>query len=241
MNVIVAADYEDLSAITAKIIAEKVRKNPRIVLGLATGSTPLGTYNELVEAYQQKQLDFSQVSSLNLDEYIGLDPDHPQSYHVFMKKHLFNHINIDEKNTFIPDGLAANLHEECRRYEEIISQIGPPDLQLLGIGENGHIGFNEPGTPFNSFTHIVDLAASTREANARFFHSFEEVPNQAITMGIGSILRSSEILLLASGKRKAAAIKRLLKGETDEQFPASVLSEHPNVTLIVDEDAYQET
>lgn len=239
MNVKVMKDYEDLSQIAANEIEEQVKAAPASVLGLATGGTPLGTYKHIIKGYEQKGIDYSNVSALNLDEYVGLDKSHPQSYHLFMKEQLFDHINIKSDNTYIPDGKTKSLYQECKRYESIIDEIGPPDLQLLGIGENGHIGFNEPGSSFNSLTHIVNLEVSTREANARFFQSFDEVPKQAITMGIGSILKSKKIVLLASGERKAEAIHRLLNGPLDEQFPASALHRHNNVTLIVDQAAYQ--
>lgn len=239
MNIKVLKDYEELSQTASSYIEHQVKKNPQSVLGLATGGTPLGTYKQVVQSYQSQGIDYSGVSSLNLDEYVGLDKNDPQSYHYFMKEHLFDHINIQDEHTFIPNGKTESLFEECKRYEGIIDEIGPPDLQILGIGENGHIGFNEPDTSFESMTHIVDLEVSTRQANARFFNSFDDVPKQAITMGIGSILKSKQIILLASGERKAEAIKRLLQGPVDEQFPASALHHHNQVTLLVDQASYQ--
>ncbi|MBA2174209.1 glucosamine-6-phosphate deaminase [Halobacillus locisalis] len=240
MNVLVVDNYEQLSERACSIISRHIQSNPTSVLGLATGSTPLGTYKELINEYEQGRVDFQKVRTLNLDEYAGLGPDHPQSYRVFMQDHLFKYVNIDQANTYIPDGKANHLENECVRYEQIIENMGPPDLQLLGIGENGHIGFNEPGSSFSSETHIVELASSTREANARFFSSIEKVPNYAITMGIRSILKSKKIVLLASGERKAAAIERLLSGDVNEEFPASALNHHDDVTLIVDREAYKQ-
>ena len=240
MNVVVVDNYEQLSKRACSIIARQIKSNPSSVLGLATGSTPRGTYQEMIREYELEHIDYRQVRTLNLDEYVGLEPDHSQSYRVFMNDHLFNYVNIDQANTYIPDGNANNLEEECVHYEQAIEKVGPSDLQLLGIGENGHIGFNEPGSSFSSETHIVELTASTREANARFFPSIDQVPNQAITMGIQSILKSKQIVLLASGERKAGAIKRLLSGDVDEQFPASALNHHDDVTLIVDRDAYKQ-
>ncbi|MGP4060181.1 glucosamine-6-phosphate deaminase [Halobacillus sp. H74] len=238
MEVIIVNDYEQLSQRACDIIVEQVHMNPESVLGLATGGTPLGTYRELVQANGNGKIDFTHVSTLNLDEYIGLDSSHPQSYRQFMKRELFDAINISETRTHIPDGRPDDLEEECRRYEALIEAIGPPDLQLLGIGENGHIGFNEPGSDMDGETHIVELTESTRAANARFFDKDEDVPAHAITMGIRSILKSKRILLLASGERKARAIKRLLQGEKDVNFPASALLAHPHVTLVMDQAAY---
>lgn len=239
MNIIVTENYKELSIRACRLVEEQVTHSPTSVLGLATGDTPLGTYKEMIKGYKKGKVNYQGVRTINLDEYVGLSSDHPQSYRTFMNKQLFRHINIKNKNTFIPNGQADDLEQECLRYETIIEQIGPPDLQLLGIGENGHIGFNEPGIPFNSETHIVELTNSTRQANARFFPSIEDVPKRAITMGIHSILKSKQILLLASGKRKGEAILRLLENEIDENFPASSLKEHPNVTLIVDKEAYE--
>ncbi|MGR9050871.1 glucosamine-6-phosphate deaminase [Halobacillus faecis] len=239
MNVLVAKDYKEMSQTASRMIEEQITENPDSVLGLATGGTPLGTYQELIKGYHEGRADYSLLSTINLDEYVGLAPEHPQSYRHFMDQHLFRLINIDLENTHIPFGKTEELEQECRRYEKVIDQIGPPDLQLLGIGENGHIGFNEPGTSFDSETHIVHLTDSTREANARFFESMEDVPTKAITMGIRSILKSRKIILLASGERKAEAILQLIRGELDEQFPASSLKSHDDITLIVDQDAYK--
>lgn len=239
MNIIVAKDYKEMSQAASQMIEEQITKKPDAVLGLATGGTPLGTYKELVRSYKEGRADYRFLSTINLDEYVGLDPEHHQSYRYFMNQNFFQFINIDKKNTYIPYGKTEGLEQECRRYEEVIDTVGPPVLQLLGIGENGHIGFNEPGTSFDSETHIVHLTHSTREANARFFESMEDVPTKAITMGIRSIMKSQKIILLASGERKADAICQLIHGEPDEQFPASSLKNHDDLTLIVDEDAYK--
>ena len=179
------------------------------------------------------------MRTINLDEYLGLDKGHPESYRTFMTENLFNKIDIVTENTYIPDGTPDSAEEECLRYEQVIDSVGPIDLQILGIGKNGHIGFNEPGTDSNSLTHVVELVASTRESNARFFPSIDEVPTHAITTGIKSILKSKEIILMASGKEKAEAVKILLSKDVNERFPASILWNHDNVTLIVDQDAYE--
>ncbi|MFG6120843.1 glucosamine-6-phosphate deaminase [Thalassobacillus sp. B23F22_16] len=241
VKVIVKQDYQEMSCAAAHVVEKKITENPQAVLGLATGSTPLATYKEMVKGYKEGEFSYRNIKTLNLDEYVGLDKKHAQSYHRFMCEHLFDHIDIDLDNTHIPQGDAPDIEQECQRYEGLIDQIGPPDLQILGIGRNGHIGFNEPGTPFDSTTHVVTLTESTRKANARFFSSLEAVPTHSITMGIRSILKSKQILLLASGEEKAPAIDRLLNGEVEEDFPASALKNHPDVTLIVDEKAYQKT
>ncbi|MGR9047537.1 glucosamine-6-phosphate deaminase [Halobacillus faecis] len=241
MNVVVASTYQELSKIAGAYIEEQVVNQPTCVLGLATGSTPIGTYQYLINEYKKKSMDYSLISTLNLDEYVGLSNNHSQSYHSFMKKEFFNHVNIDLSNTHIPNGTAENLEDECQRYDHIIDEIGPPDLQVLGIGQNGHIGFNEPGSSFDGKTHVVKLNESTRKANARMFSSMEEVPTKAITMGIDSIMTSKHILLLASGEQKAEAVHRLLHGPIDEQFPASILQKHSNVTVVVDELAFQKS
>ncbi|MGP4067095.1 glucosamine-6-phosphate deaminase [Halobacillus sp. B29] len=239
MKIWVSQDYQSLSQKACGVIEDEVTRNPAAVLGLATGSTPLQTYHEMVEGYKRRSVDYRHISTINLDEYVGLGEKDPQSYHFFMKKHLFDKININPARTYIPNGLAEDLEDECRRYEQLIDQIGPPDLQILGIGENGHIGFNEPHTSFKSETHMIKLAESTRKANARFFESLENVPRKAITMGIQSILKSKKILLLASGENKAEAISSLLKEPPSEDMPASALCYHEDVTLLVDKEAYK--
>ncbi|KKK36472.1 glucosamine-6-phosphate deaminase [Mesobacillus campisalis] len=233
-------NYEEMSRIAAELIIDKVRSNPSINLGLATGSTPVGMYEKLVQDHQEKGTSYKSVKTFNLDEYIGLSSENPNSYRSFMNKQLFNHIDIPIENTHVPHGDAKDPSQECAEYEALLKKNGGVDLQILGIGGNGHIGFNEPGTSFQSETHIIELAESTRRANARFFNSLEEVPTQAITMGIASIMQSKEILLLVSGQKKSQAVKQLLQGDVGEHFPASVLKTHPNVTIIADEAALSE-
>ncbi|WEG14790.1 glucosamine-6-phosphate deaminase [Pullulanibacillus sp. KACC 23026] len=236
MNIIPVKDSDELSSRAASFILKVVKENPKAVLGLATGNTPLGTYRELVQDHRINRTSYSEIVTINLDEYVGIPKEHPNSYHYFMESHLFNFIDINREQTFIPNGMASDLHEECQKYDQIIRKY-PIDLQVLGIGENGHIGFNEPGTSFKTHTHVVTLTESTRHANRHFFQTTRDVPTQAITMGIQSILKSKEILLLASGKKKAKAIEKLMTCPIDETFPASILKTHPNVTLIVDEEA----
>lgn len=237
MNLIRVASYEEMSIKAGSLIVEKVRSNPEMILGLATGSTPLGLYKYLIKDHNDNGTTYKNIKTANLDEYIGIPANNHNSYHAFMMKNFFNHIDIDKDHTLIPNGGADDLEEECTRYEKKISALGGIDLQILGIGENGHIGFNEPGTSFQSRTHIVTLAENTRQANARFFNSMHEVPKQAITMGISTIMDSREIFLLASGDRKAEAIKRLVTGDVSEEFPASVLKQHQNVTILADDAA----
>jgi glucosamine-6-phosphate deaminase len=237
MKIIEVKNYQEMSAIAAKYIIEKVQANPNLHLGLATGGTPVGIYSNLIEDHRKNGTSYSQVTTFNLDEYVGLTGENPNSYRYYMDDHLFNHLDFQKANTYVPRGNAANIQKECVDYEELMENHGGVDLQILGIGSNGHIGFNEPGTSFNSKTHIVNLAPSTREANARFFNSLEEVPTEAITMGISTIMKSKEILLLISGKSKSKALHKLLTGSIDEGFPASVLKNHPRVTIIADEAA----
>jgi glucosamine-6-phosphate deaminase len=236
MNIIKVANYQGLSEKAGMLIAEKIRANPSMTLGLATGSTPLGVYQYLIREHKENGTTYQNIKTVNLDEYIGIRADDPNSYHLFMEKNLFNHLDINHKNTYIPNGSAVDLDEECIRYEQLIKK-GGIDLQILGIGQNGHIGFNEPGTSFQSRTHIVTLAENTRQANSRFFKTIEDVPTHALTMGIASILDSKEIFLMASGIKKAEAISRLLTGDISEDFPASALQMHDNVTVIADGEA----
>lgn len=239
MKFIVEKDYEKLSKVAANMVREEIEKKPNVVLGLATGSTPEGMYRELIRMHKEEGLDFSKVTTFNLDEYVGIDEEHPNSYHYFMKEMLFNHINIDIKNTYIPDGKTKDLEKYCKEYDELIEKKGGIDLQILGIGENGHIAFNEPDEMLNLGTSIVNLTQSTIEANSRFFDSIDEVPKTAITMGIGTILKAKKIILLANGKKKAKVIKELLKGDKiSTKLPASMLLIHPNVTVIIDQEAY---
>ncbi|MEH7883468.1 glucosamine-6-phosphate deaminase [Bacillus sp. JJ1609] len=237
MKLIKTSTYEELSLMAAAQIISKIHANQRLNLGLATGSTPTGVYKRLIQDHDENTTSYKQVNTFNLDEYIGISKKDPNSYHYFMCENLFDHIDIPLDHTHIPDGTAEDLDEECRRYEQFIQEHGGIDLQILGIGQNGHIGFNEPGTPFGSRTHIINLAESTRMANSRFFESLEDVPTQAITMGIASIMESKEIFLLVSGASKAEALARLVNGEVSEQFPASVLKNHQNVTIFADKEA----
>jgi glucosamine-6-phosphate deaminase len=237
MKIIEVKDYQQMSIKAAEYIIEKVVQNPSIKLGLATGGTPVGTYKSLIEDHQKNGTSYQKVTTFNLDEYIGLAGDNKNSYRYFMDDQLFNYIDINKAKTNIPSGIAADFQDECNRYEDLIAKHGGVDLQILGIGSNGHIGFNEPGTSFASKTHIVKLAPSTIQANARFFKGMEEVPTQAITMGISTIMKSKEILLLVSGDNKKEALFRLINGEISESFPASVLKNHPCVTIIADKAA----
>ena len=237
MRIIRTENYEELSRRAADQIAAQILVKPDCVLGLATGSTPEGTYRELVDRYETGILDFSQVSSVNLDEYKGLSGDNDQSYRYFMNHHLFDHVNIDKTRTHVPNGLEPDSDKACADYDAQIRAMGGVDLQLLGIGGNGHIGFNEPCEEFIVGTHCVDLAQSTIEANARFFASIDEVPKKAYTMGIGNIMAAKKILLLASGKGKAQAIYDTCFGPVTPHVPASILQLHPDVVIIADEDA----
>ncbi len=232
MKVIYAKDYEELSRLTANIIISVINLTPNPVLGLATGSTPIGTYSALVDANKRGFVDFSETTTFNLDEYCGLNPSHEQSYRYFMNSHLLNHINIHKDNTFVPDGLAADMKQQARLYESLIEARGGIDLQLLGIGPNGHIGFNEPDTVFHKETHTVELTQSTIEANSRFFGSSELVPKQAVTMGMGTIMAAKRIVFISTGKAKEKITKRALFGEVTPEVPASLLQYHPNVTAI---------
>ncbi|MFB9986712.1 glucosamine-6-phosphate deaminase [Bacillus benzoevorans] len=238
MKVMKVKNYEELSKTAAEIMINKINLSSSLTLGLATGSTPEGLYRYLVQDHKSRHTSYEHVTTFNLDEYAGLNRDNENSYYYYMNHHLFNHINISPENVHLPNGNTVNLEEECSRYESFIEQNGGIDLQVLGIGSNGHIGFNEPGTPFQAKTHIVELDDTTRKANSRFFHTINEVPTHAVTMGIATIMKSREILLLISGKSKAEAFKRLIEGGISEQFPASILKQHPQVTIIVDRDAY---
>lgn len=237
MRIIHATDYEDMSRKAANIIAAQVVMDPACVLGLATGSTPIGTYQNLIKAYEAGDLDFSQVSTYNLDEYRGLSHDDPQSYHYFMKENLFDHINIDQANTHVPDGSDPDAEAACSEYDRIVEEDGYPDLQLLGIGNNGHIGFNEPDTCFSKGTHCVDLTESTIEANSRLFDNIEDVPRQAYTMGIQTIMNAYMVLVVADGEKKAQAVHDMCFGPIQPSCPASILQLHPNCVVIADEAA----
>lgn len=237
MKVIRAKDSCEAGAFAAELIAAQVKQKPDCVLGLATGSTPLDTYAQLIAAYRAGELDFSCVRTVNLDEYVGLGPDHDQSYAWFMRHNLFEFINIDPHNTHIPDGITADPDAECQRYDALIASLGGVDLQLLGIGPNAHIGFNEPGDAFIPETHVVKLTDSTIAANARFFASVDQVPRQAITMGIRAILQARKVVLIATGTGKAKAVCDAFWGPVTPLVPASILQLHPDFTLVADEDA----
>ena len=237
MRLIVTKNYEEMSKVAAKEMAEDIKRNPEIVLGLATGGTPVGMYKELIRMYNEGELDFSKVTSINLDEYVGLAGDHDQSYRYFMNTNLFNHINIDKSRTFVPNGLAEDVAKECELYDARIQDMGGIDVQLLGLGANGHIGFNEPGEELSVGTHLTDLKESTIEANARFFDSIEDVPREAITMGLGGIMKAKKIMVIASGEGKAEVVKAMMSGKITTEIPATMLQMHSNVVLIVDEAA----
>lgn len=237
MKIYAAKDYADLSRKAANIISAQVIMKPNAVLGLATGSTPIGAYKQLIEWYNKGDIDFSQTISVNLDEYKGLSGDHDQSYRYFMNHNLFDHVNIKKENTNVPNGLAEDSKAECERYNNIIRNLGGIDLQLLGIGGNGHIGFNEPGTAFEKETHVVTLTEQTRQSNARFFSSIDEVPTHALTMGIKSIMSAKKVLLLATGEAKAQALYDSFFGPVTPGVPASILQLHNDCIVIADEAA----
>jgi glucosamine-6-phosphate deaminase len=237
MEVIVKDNYDEMSKLSAKLIADVVRQKPRCVLGLATGSTPVGTYQELIRLHQEEGLDFSQVVTFNLDEYIGLPPEHDQSYYYFMHENLFDHINIPPGNIHLPPGTDEDLIAACERYEQMIRDAGGIDMQLLGIGSNGHIAFNEPGSSLGSRTRVKTLDADTIHANSRFFKRIEDVPRYAVTMGIGTIMNSRRIVLLANGPNKAQAISMTVEGPVTALVPATIVQLHIHATIIVDKPA----
>lgn len=237
MNIIVTKNFEEMSANAANIISDVIKAKPDCVLGLATGSTPLRVYEMLTEMEHNGELSFSKTSSINLDEYYPLPPTDPQSYRYFMNKNLFDNITINKDRTYVPNGLAQDVEQACLEYESIIDRLGI-DVQILGIGRNGHIGFNEPGSELFRHTHLTDLTQNTIDANARFFDSPDDVPRHAITMGIASVFKAKKIILLASGSGKAEAIAKVVKGNISTDCPASLLCLHSDVTVICDEDAY---
>ena len=237
MKIYRAKDYDEMSKKAAHIIAAQIVLKPDCVLGLATGSTPVGTYKNLVEWYKNGDLDFSTLSSCNLDEYRGLSPENDQSYRYFMNTNLFDHVNIRKDHTFVPDGLQENSDQACQMYEQIIRDLGGIDLQLLGLGHNGHIGFNEPAEDFPKITHCVDLTESTIQANKRFFEKESDVPRQAYTMGIGTIMSAKKILVVVSGEDKAEILNKIINGPITPQVPASILQLHPDVTIVADNAA----
>jgi len=237
VEIVVVEGYSELSAKAAAVVGDEIKKNRRPVLGLATGSTPEGMYAQLVRMFNDEEVDFSNVTTFNLDEYAGLHPEHPQSYYYYMRRHLFDHVNIKKENIHIPQCYNQDVSEFCREYDRSVIAAGGIDLQILGIGGNGHIGFNEPGRYLNCFTHLTDLTEDTIKDNSRFFNSPDEVPHQAVTMGMGSIMHAAKILLLASGNGKARAIKHAVGGTIATDFPASLLQLHRDVTLLVDREA----
>lgn len=237
MRIYEAKDYQDMSRKAANVISAQVIMKPNCVLGLATGSTPLGTYRQLIDWYKKGDLDFSEVHSVNLDEYYGLAPDNKQSYHYYMQENFFRHINIRPENTALPDGLNKDSQAECAAYNQHIHQLGGIDLQLLGLGLNGHIGFNEPGGAFEKETHLVALTQSTIEANSRFFEQEKDVPKYAYTMGIKSIMQAKKILLIANGEAKAQILHDIITGPITPSVPASVLQLHNDVTIVADHAA----
>ncbi len=236
MKIIICKDYDEVSKRAASLVIENIQNSPKLNIGLATGSSPIGLYNNLIKAYQNKEVSFREISSYNLDEYIGIERSHPQSYYNFMFENLFRHIDIDQKNIHIPNNDLSKIDDIVNDYNQILHE-NPLDLQILGIGSNGHIGFNEPGTPLDSETFIVTLDEQTRKDNSRFFKNLDEVPKFAITMGIKNIMYSNKIILIASGKEKAHVVKQMIKGKITNHFPASILQLHPDCTIILDEDA----
>lgn len=239
MKIVIKKTYREISQAAASIVSDILTQKPTAVLGLATGSTPLGMYEELVRLYREGRLDFSRATTFNLDEYLGLAADHPQSYRRFMDENLFDHININKERTHVPDGSlsADRVDEHCEEYEAAIRRAGGIDLQVLGIGGNGHIAFNEPGSPLSSRTRLVALDEQTIKDNARFYDSEDEVPRFAISMGIGTILEAREIILIANGAKKAPVVAEAIEGEVTSRVPASALRMHSNVTVILDKEA----
>ena len=237
MRVICAKDYHDVSRKAANIISAQIIMKPDCVLGLATGSSPIGTYAQLIKWYEKGDLDFSHVRTVNLDEYVGLSVIHPQSYAYFMRHNLFDHVNIDISNTNIPNGMDPNAKKECNRYDHVIRGLGGVDLQLLGLGANGHIGFNEPCEEYIKGTHRVELTDITVNANARFFESRDDVPRSAYTMGILDIIQAKKVVMVANGEGKAQAVKDAFWGPVTPKVPASILQLHPDFTLVADEAA----
>lgn len=237
MNIIVVDNYEELSRVAAREFVKVVNEKPNAVLGLATGSSPLGLYKELIAMYNNKEVDFSKVSSVNLDEYVGLSPEHDQSYRYFMNTNFFNHVNIDITRTSVPNGLATDLEAECKEYDAKVEEVGGVDIQLLGVGNNGHIAFNEPDRELSVGTNVVTLAPETIEANSRFFDSIDDVPKRALSMGIGQIMKAKKIVLVASGESKAEAIKGIVSGKITTENPVTMLQMHRDVTVVVDKAA----
>lgn len=237
MDIIITKNYKTMSRMAAELIIKQIKKKPASVLGLATGRTHIELYRELVKAHRKKRVRFKKVKTFNLDEYVGLNRSDQRSYHSYMKQRLFRGLDLPKENEYILDGKAENLKKECARFERLIKQAGGIDLQILGIGRNGHIGFNEPGSSFGSKTRPVKLTASTRRANAKYFGGINKMPKAALTMGIGTIMRAKKIILLASGNEKAAIVARALQDKVSRQTPASILQKHPNCVVILDQSA----
>jgi len=237
MRIIICENYQEMSRQAARFIAQRILSKPNLVLALPTGNTPLGFYRELVRMFKEGLIDFSKATAFNLDEYLGLPPHHPQSFRSYMGKYFWDHVNLRPESLYIPSSSPKNPEAECSRYEQLIESYGGLDLAVLGIGENGHIAFNEPGTPFESLTHIARLSPETRAREASRFGGLDKVPTHAITMGIKTIMHAREILLLASGEEKADALSRSLKGPVTPEIPASILQLHPNLTVIADSSA----
>jgi glucosamine-6-phosphate deaminase len=237
INVIVCKDYEEVSDKAAEIMLDVVKNNPKAVIGLATGSSPIGLYQRMIKDHKENGTSYADITTFNLDEYVGLKPEHPQSYHTFMHQNLFNHLDLKKENINLPSVKGDNMKANCDSYNELLSKY-KIDIQLLGIGSNGHLAFNEPGTPFDSVTQVVDLLESTIQDNARFFDGdISKVPTQSITMGIKNVMDAKRILLIASGKNKAEAIYHTVKGEVSTDWPASILQKHPDVIVVADKEA----
>ena len=236
MKVIITENYEEMSKVAADLIINIVKNNPNAVLGLATGSSPIGTYDNMVKDHLENGTSYKNVRTVNLDEYVSLSADHDQSYAYFMRKNLFDRVDIDLANTNLPSGVAPDAQAECDRYNALLDTM-KQDIQLLGLGSNGHIGFNEPGTPFGSVTHLVDLTENTIKDNSRLFDNINDVPRQALSMGIKNIMQADSILMVVSGANKADAVYGMVKGDVTPDLPASVLQLHPNVTIVCDKAA----
>lgn len=237
MNILTFRSDKELNEAGAGILTGLVQTNPKAVLGLATGGTPVGIYEEIVRTFRKGMVSFKSATTFNLDEYVGIPEDHPESYHAYMRKHLFDHVDLDPRRTHIPNGNAKDLERECARYNQLLEDAKQIDLQLLGLGHNGHIGFNEPDHALISGTHIVKLREETRRANARFFNSLDEVPTHALTMGVGTILKAKMILLVVRGADKAEIVRRALKGPITTECPASLLQTHPHVVVLLDSES----
>ena len=237
MNVVIVRNYHELSVQATQLVADQITNKKNTVLGLASGQTPIGMYEELINMFKRGKIDFSEVVTFNLDEYYGLAPEHPQSYYYYMWNTLFKHINIKKENIYLLNGMPENIKQECNQYEYLIQKNGGIDLQILGIGDNGHLGFNEPAIGLNSKTHLVTLSEETIQANSHYFNNIQEIPKQAITMGIGTIMKAKKIVLLASGRKKSHAIEKTINGPVSTEVPATILQLHPDVKLLIDKEA----